>query len=328
MTLLFDLHEAELPTCPNWSGSPKCKCYEGDGQVRCSGNATKILDINPAELKALGSAINSNLSFFALVIEFTNINSIEADTFLNVKFKNVLINHNQNLTSIAKTAIKNVLDIENLVVRNNSKLNQTSLFALIQPLKNTLKNIEFDGNNIKDIASDTFQNFTKLEAIRLDSQFNDILHPVGMKISKKAFTALSKLKLLSLTNNNLTIAEGAIELNDTILQGEETLVVDLTNCNLTITNKSIIFPPKMIPDKANFDVILKKNSLKKLEDGFIDMIANKGYVYLDSNDFTENNCVCSKIKKISAALKTGHIKGIYHHMPCGNVTSILDCSPS
>jgi hypothetical protein len=149
-----------------------------------------------------------------------------------------------------------------------------------------------------------------------------------MKISKKAFTALSKLKLLSLTNNNLTIAEGAIELNDTILQGEETLVVDLTNCNLTITNKSIIFPPKMIPDKANFDVILKKNSLKKLEDGFIDMIANKGYVYLDSNDFTENNCVCSKIKKISAALKTGHIKGIYHHMPCGNVTSILDCSPS
>jgi hypothetical protein len=306
--------------CPNPESIPECECFETnfESHIQCKGEFIKTLSLNIS---------NSNFIFNELLIQSTELKTIDDNSLGNAIFDEIYIENNEQL----RTLSANVFDKskpKRLYIRNNKQLTGVSLFPMIKNLMN-INFIDLSRNAITEIPSFAFKPnnsslISKLREIKLN--VNNIT-----TIASNSFNGLKELTLVSLTFNQINkVDENGLTLDSELMNHE--ITIDLSYNKLI--DKSFSAKSFENKQKNNIKIVLhlNNNSLTKLDQNiFIHFFDNRrNYLELMHNKFV-CDCDMKWIQNLSVSKNI-----ISHTIDCDNfqnkslfilTDSQLNCPP-
>jgi len=297
-------------SCPENVDISPCECFQSTRIISCNGNGVDILPFK--KLKG---------DFQTLLITKTKLKTIAGGVFGEAKFKEIIITENNELTSINSDAFigSNPITTTDLIISKNKVLKDTDIFALALKFRTNLVWIEFNENKLTAIKKGTFNDYPKLETLRLDRNLIE-LNGEGITIDEGAFGNLTNLQQLNMNGTKISqINRNAIDLSSTKIK--DRLIVKLNDTGIAIEeDKEIIKFPSMIPVNASVFLDLKHNtpirSLKQIN-GWISKIALSGAVVLLTLE-EKPICICTEVKKVKDAVNKDKITlvGVFIYQEC------------
>jgi hypothetical protein len=236
------------------------------------------------------------------------VTEIEKNTFSQTIFDYIHIDNNQKLVKIDSHAFKSSPAMKSLMLVNNPKLSDNSIFELARNL-NPTESIGFVGNGIKEIPANAFNVNHTISSLKYFLLTNNKIEKIGAN----AFLGHPNLLQITLHHNHiLQLDNNSLKLDYSKNGEHDGLVfIFLSSNNLTASS----FSAKTFGDIQHnaLTVDLESNQIHELpESVFKALIEPEGsVVYAYNNEF---KCNCG-MKWILEKKASNRIQGLY----CANI---------